>query len=155
MKAQMKIILNTIILFFIIGHSFGQDQNEKLYKAISDKDTLSVKSLLENNASPNFKKKVGFVELSLLILAVQNNDFPDVKMLVDYKAEIDWRDAFKSTALMYAAFKADKNIILYLVKHGADVSAKDDQGNSVLSAAKEGKRQDIIDLIDGMLKAKQ
>ncbi|WP_419788510.1 ankyrin repeat domain-containing protein [Mucilaginibacter sp. SP1R1] len=99
-------------------------------------------------ADANFKKKTGgFLEISMLILAVQNNDLRDVKLLVGHGAEVDWRDAFKTTALMYAANKGNKDIVIYLIKSGADVKAKDEQGNSVLSAAQEGKNNEVIGLI--------
>lgn len=136
----MKIVFSIIVLVLVTTTSFCQDLNEQLYKAVSNKDSLSVQNLLIKKADANFKKKTGgFLEISMLILAVQNNDLSDVKLLVGRGAEVDWRDAFKTTALMYAANKGNKDIVIYLIKSGADVKAKDEQGNSVLSAAEEGK----------------
>ena len=132
--------------------AFCQNINEQLYSAVSNKDSLAVKNFLEKKADPNFKKKTGgFLEISMLILAVQNDDINDVKLLVSHGAEVDWRDAFKITALMYAANKGNKDIVLYLIKNGADVNAKDDQGNSVLSAAQEGKNTEVMEMIKSLL----
>jgi len=132
--------------------SFCQDLNEQLYNAVSKKDSLSVQNLLIKKADANFKKKTGgFLEISMLILAVQNSDFNDVKLLIGHGAEVDWRDAFKTTALMYAASKGNKAIVIYLIKNGADVNAKDEQGNSVLSAAEESKHSEIIELIKNLV----
>ncbi|EHQ25945.1 ankyrin repeat domain-containing protein [Mucilaginibacter paludis] len=151
----MKIVFSIIVLVLVTTTSFCQDLNEQLYKAVSNKDSLSVQNLLIKKADANFKKKTGgFLEISMLILAVQNNDLSDVKLLVGRGAEVDWRDAFKTTALMYAANKGNKDIVIYLIKSGADVKAKDEQGNSVLSAAEEGKNDEVIGLIKSLVNKK-
>jgi ankyrin repeat protein len=151
-QITMKILLSIIALILVTTTSFCQDLNEQLYKAVSKKDSLTVRDLLIKKADPNLKKKTGgFLEISMLILAVQNNDLNDVKLLVSHGAEIDWRDAFKTTALMYAANTGNKDIVIYLIKSGADVKARDEQGNSVLSAAEEGKNIEVISLIKSLL----
>ena len=75
-----------------------------------------------------------------------------VKLLVDHKVEINWKDWFGSTALMYAAHKGNIAIISYLLKNGADIHFKDKEGNTVLSAAKEGNHPDAIKFIEDNLK---
>lgn len=142
-----RLILITASLFAAVT-SFSQSKNEQLYRAIAQQDSARASGLLDKKADPNFKKKTeGFLEISMLILAVQNNDFSTVKLLVSRGAEIDWRDNFKSTALMYAANQGNKDIINYLVNHGADINARDDQGNTVLSAAVEKGDNQVVQLI--------
>jgi len=148
----MKHLIVLSFIIFSASLAFGQDLNKDLYEAVTSKDTANVRRLLELGANPNSKPKVGFFELSLLIWACQNNDLSTVKLLVDHKADVDFRDAFKSTALMYAAYKGHIEIVSYLISKGADVNAKDSQGNSVLTAAKESKNKDLIKLIEGMQK---
>lgn len=144
----MKRLLITIALLFAAATTFCQSKNELLYRAISQQDSVTAANLLDKKADPNFKKKMeGFLQVSMLILAVQNDDLNIVKLLVSRGAEIDWRDTFKSTALMYAANQGNKEIINYLVSHGADVNAKDDQGNTVLSAAVEKGDNQVVLLI--------
>ncbi len=148
----MKHLIVLLSIVFYAFSSKGQDLNKKLHNAVIEKDTASVKFLLEQGANANYKPKVGFFEMSLLIWAAQNNDLADVKLLVEHNAEVDFRDAFKTTALMYAASKGSKDIVTYLISKGADVTAKDGQGNSVLSAAKESKNKELITIIEALLK---
>jgi ankyrin repeat protein len=130
----------------------GKGQDKKLYEAVSAKDTLRVAAALDKGANPNFRVKGGFFEMSLLILAVQQNDLATAKLLLDRKAEIDFRDAFNMTALMFAAHNGNKKTVSYLISKGADVRATDGKGNSVLSAAQESKNQEVISLIEAQLK---
>lgn len=151
----MKTLFSTIILLLVTAASFCQGINEQLYQAISKKDSLTVKELLKKKADANFKKKTGgFLEMSMLILAVQNDDLNNVKLLISGGADVNWKDVFKTTALMYAASKGNKEIVVYLIKSGADVNAKDEQGNSVLSAAEEGKNVEVIALIKNLIAKK-
>ncbi len=144
--------LITCCLIFISTLTFGQNKDELLYQAISKKDTAKVKSLLIQGANPNFKKKVGEFEISMLILAIQERNYTISKLLVDHKVDVNFKDWFKTTALMYAANFGDKHIVELLIANGADVNAKDEQGNSVLSAAKESKNEEVIKLIESLVK---
>ena len=103
----------------------AQDMNERLFDAVSRHDSLAVFSCLNNGANANFKRKVEFMELSMLISAVLHKDVATVKALVEHQAVIDWRDPFQSTAPMYAAASGDKEITSYLIGKGADVTADD------------------------------
>ncbi|MCI1185968.1 ankyrin repeat domain-containing protein [Hymenobacter sp. DH14] len=135
-----------------IDFNTGKGQDKKLYEAVSAKDTTQVQAALDKGANPNFRVKAGFFEMSLLILAVQKNDFATVKLLLDHQAEVDFRDAFNMTALMFAAHSGNKKLVSYLISKGADVKAHDGKGNSVLSAAQESKNQEVIQLIESKLK---
>jgi len=148
----MKYFIILVLITLSTSFAFGQNLSKDLHEAVKAKDTSNVRRLLELGADPNYKAKVGFFELSLLIWASQNNDFQTVKLLVDHKAVVDFRDAFKSTALMYAAYKGNIEIVSYLIAKGADVNAKDDQGNSVLTAAKQSENKDLIKLITDLQK---
>jgi ankyrin repeat protein len=53
---------------------------------------------------------------------------------------------------MYAANTGNRVIVSFLIDHGADPNAKDEQDNSVLSAAKESKNEEVIKLIEGLQK---
>jgi uncharacterized protein len=52
---------------------------------------------------------------------------------------------------MYAAAKGNKEIVELLIESDADVNATDGDGNTVLSAAKEGKNKEVITLIESKL----
>ncbi|WP_121808758.1 ankyrin repeat domain-containing protein [Mucilaginibacter kameinonensis] len=129
----------------------AQTINEQLYKAVNVNDTTLAETLINKGADVNFKHKAMNFEMSLLILSVQKDQPKMVKLLVDHKAEVDWKDWFGSTALMYAANKGNVAVISYLLKSGADIHFKDKDGNSVLSAAKEGGNAEAIKLIEDSL----
>jgi ankyrin repeat protein len=142
----------TLLLIAIASFASAQTISQQLFEAVSKSDSAKVEILLNGGGNPNLRKKFGFLEMSMLILAVQHGDVKIVKLLVDHKAEINFRDAFKTTALMYAANKGNKPIVEILIAGKADVNAKDDQGNSVLSAAKESKNEQVIRLIEKLSK---
>lgn len=142
-----------LLVTLLSGYNvFAQNINRKLYEAVSAADTVNVNYLLNNGADANYKEKIGSFGMSMLILAVNNQDFATIKLLITHKVNIDERDWFNSTALMYAAHSGNLDIIKCLIKNGADIHADDGQGNTVLSAAKEGKHQEAIQLIQDLLK---
>ncbi len=148
-----KIILLLVLSVAAATGTVAQNKNEQLYAAVVDNDQGKVEKLLRQKADPNYVKAVGpWMKVSLLITAVNNGSLEMVKLLVDMQAQVDWRDGFNSTALMYAAAKGRKEIVELLLASGADVRAHDGQGNSVLSAAKESKNREVIVLIESKLK---
>jgi ankyrin repeat protein len=142
----------TLILLFSATLVLGQTKDEQLYDAAIKNDSLKVEALLDQGANPNVRLKRGSFELSILIWAAQHQYAKVVKLLVEHKVEVDWRDVWKETALLYAAHTGNKAIVEILIAGGADPSAKDDQGSSVLDAAKESKNEEVIKLIESLQK---
>jgi ankyrin repeat protein len=150
--------LITILLTIIYTNicAFGQDNNEKLYKAIVNGDSTLVKQLLNDKADPNFIKAEGpWMKVNMLITAVNSGNIEIVKILIANKADITWRDGFNTTAIMYAASKGNKEIVTLLLDNGADINDNDGQGNTVLSAAKESKNKELVKFIKEKLKEKK
>ena len=56
---------------------------------------------------------------------------------------------------MYAASRGNKDILILLLNNGADIRDNDGQGNTVLSAAKESKNQEIVRFVEMKLKEKR
>ncbi|RFZ95667.1 ankyrin repeat domain-containing protein [Mucilaginibacter conchicola] len=148
----MRKLFFIFYLIFTGVYAGAQDLNQRLYKAVAAKDTLAVEKLLSSGADANYKPKMGQAEMNLLSVAVTKNDFKCVKLLIDHKANVDGRDWFNTTPLMYAANGGNLEIIKYLLQKGADVKANDGQGNTVLSAAKEKNNPEVIKLIEDKLK---
>ncbi|MCX2738852.1 ankyrin repeat domain-containing protein [Pontibacter anaerobius] len=137
------LILSTSVL------TMAQNKAEQLYAAVQKNDKAMVESLLKKEADPNYIKQAGpWMKVSPLITAVNNSNVEIVKLLVANNAQVDWRDGFNTTALMYAAANGNKKIVELLIANGADVNATDGEGNTVLSAAKEGKNEEVIALIE-------
>jgi uncharacterized protein len=152
MKKTIAILL-TIICSTIFA--FGQDNNVKLYQAITKNDTSLVKEMLNDKADPNFVVTQGsWMKVNMLITAVNNGNIDIVRLLIVNKADVNWKDGFKTTALMYAASKGNKEILVLLLNNGADINDNDGQDNTVLSAAKESKNQEMIKYVEMKLKEK-
>lgn len=150
MRKTISILLTIVCTAF---YTYGQDNNEKLYQAIVKNDTLLVKQLLNEKADPNYIKSEGsWTKVNMLITAVNTGNIKIVKMLLAYKADVNWKDVFNSTALMYAAAKGDKEMVVLLLDNGADINDSDDDGNKVLNAAKESKNKELIKYIEDRLK---
>ena len=56
-----------------------------------------------------------------------------VKALVDYGANLEFKNREGKTAIMYLAQNKQKDLIIYLLKKGADMFATDKQGKSLNS----------------------
>lgn len=137
--------LNCLILF-------GQNVDEKLYKAVKENNLSDVNEFIKQNGNPNFTEEKSWVKINLLITAVKNNNYEIAKKLIESKADINWKDGFNTSALMYACSNGSLKIVNLLIENGADINANDEQGNSVLTAAKESNNKDLILLIENKLK---
>jgi ankyrin repeat protein len=147
-----KNIILLAVLLIGTSSAFGQTSSEKLYQAVVRHDTAGVRQALGSQADPNYVKATGpWMKASALTTAVNNRDIAVVKMLLAYHADVNWKDGFKTTPLMYAAALGNKELVLVLLQAGADVGTSDGTGNTVFSAAKESKNQEVIQLIQDKL----
>lgn len=151
LNSKMKTFVFVLVL--ISNTSFlALAQDGKLFDAVSKNDMKKVEKLLSKNANPNVVLSMGMMQLSPLIQAVINDNLEIIKLLVEHKAQVDWRDGFNSTALMYAASMGKKEIVEYLLLKGADAKAEDGTGNSVLTAAKGSQNAEVIALIENKVR---
>ena len=67
--------------------------------------------------------------------AVRDGDLPQVKKLLDQKANVNATDAARRTPLHYAAANGEVSIARLLISYGADVDSQDRQGNTPLHYA--------------------
>jgi len=145
---KTTIILLTI--FCMATCAYGQDKNEKLYRAIIKSDTSTVRQLLNDKANSNYIKSEGrWMKVSMLIAGIKNINI--VKLLIANKADIKWKDGFNTSALMYAASNGNTEIVSLLLENGADINDNNGKGNTILSAAKESKNKELIKLIQDKL----
>lgn len=127
----------------------AQTKNERLYKAVATGDTTQAKHLLQERADPNFVMAAGpWMKANSLIAAVNRKDLSMVKLLLANKADVNWKDGFNTSALMYAAAMGNKEIVMLLLANGANIKDADGQGNTVLSAARESKNAELIKLVE-------
>lgn len=150
-----KALLTLFAAFSIFFLASAQNKNDELYFAITKNNTEKTAALLKNGAKASYIKSVGaWMKVSMLISAVNNKNIDIVKLLLEYKLDVNWKDGFNTTALMYAAAKGNQDMVDLLLNNGADINANDGTGNTVLTAAKESKNSDLIKYIEDKLKEK-
>eukprot|EP00039_Didymoeca_costata_P030949 m.32348 g.32348 ORF g.32348 m.32348 type:complete len:607 (+) comp8401_c0_seq1:158-1978(+) len=73
-----------------------------------------------------------------IIHAVRNGHTKVVKMLLQYKAEVDGKNKFGDTPLLIASSKGNNDIITLLISNGADVNIVDKKGRDSLNIVSRG-----------------
>jgi len=147
-----RILILLIFSFFLSSLVFGQSKDQELYKAITENNVENVSKLLQDSANANYVVGSGAFTMTMLNTAINvSKNKKIVELLLKHKADVNSKDAFNTTALMYAASSGNKEIVELLLSYGADVNANDGQGNTVLSAARESNNKSIIKLVEKKL----
>ena len=152
----MKTGIAVLFFFGLLFHCIAQTKNDLLYDAIIKSDKPTVEKLLAEGASVNYIKDLKpWLQVSMLIGAVDHKNVDIVKLLLAKKADVHFRDGFNMTAIMYAASNGEFEMVKLLVAAGANVNDNDGKGNSVLSAAKESQEADLIAFVEAKIKGGQ
>lgn len=152
----MKTLTLLICFFGIVLATFAQENNEELYKAVIDNDKDFIENLIKEGADVNYVKEVGpWMKVNALITAVNNEYIEIAKLLLDNNADVNWKDGFNTSAIIYAAATGNQEMVELLLGNGADINDNDGQGNTVLTAAKESKNKDLIKIIKEKIKEKE
>ncbi|GAB2786393.1 ankyrin repeat protein [Hymenobacter luteus] len=150
---MLRAFLTFLFIVSLSVASLAQTKAKELFAAIHDNDARKVEQLLNEGADASAIMQMGpGAQFSALTMAINTSTFPIVKLLVEHKAQLEWKDWFKTTALMYAAGKGSPELVELLLAHGADVRADDGQGTTVLGAAQQSKNRKVIALIEAKLK---
>ncbi len=76
----------------------------------------------------------------ILITATNDGRWDIMRLVVlEYNADINVRGLYGRTALMSASWEGDVNAVHFLLEHGADIEAKNDNGLTALCLALKGK----------------
>jgi len=151
-----KLLLTLFTILCLSLYVKAQDINEQLYLSIAKNDKEKTSQLLKDGANANYVKSSGpWMKVNMLITAVNNSNIDIVKALISNKANVNWKDGFQTTALMYAAAKGNKEMVILLLDNGADINANDGKDNTVFSAAQESKNTELIKYLDDRKKVEK
>lgn len=84
-------------------------------------------------------------------LAVQHENVEMLKLLINKGFEVDALNEERITPLLYAAIMGYSQCILPLLEAGANFDVKLNANKTVLEHAKEGGRQEIVDIIESFV----
>jgi ankyrin repeat protein len=149
----MKTLTTLIFFLGLTLSTIAQDINEKLYEAVTKNDKAKVEKLIDEDADVNYVKQAGsWMKVSVLITAVNNKNIEIAKLLLENKADVNWKDGFNTSAILYAANTGSIEMVKLLLEYGADINDNDGKENTVLTAAKESKNKDLIAFVKEKLK---
>jgi len=105
----------------------------ELWNAVKESDLDKAKELLEQGVNPNTVQPGNDMNFNILMLAAHENDLEMIKMLVEHGADVNSRDSYEQSVLMYCLHSPE--IVDYLIKKGADVDTRDRYGYTALMQA--------------------
>ncbi len=131
----------------MIDHA-DEDGKTALHLAAYRSNVVAVRKLIEKGANPNIIDKEGQSPLHLAANRERNGNVIMDLLLAHSKVKVDDVDGKGQTALHFAAYKSNDNVVKYLIDKGANPNIYDKSGRSPLHvAAQERKGNPIIDLI--------
>ncbi len=107
-------------------------------------DYTSLETLLKNGLNPNLTNHKGD---SLLMLACYYNSVECVKLLLQYKAEVDKTNDKNLTPLSGVCFKGYVEVAKLLLENGANPDLKNPMGMTPYDFAILFRRKEIIKLL--------
>lgn len=117
--------------------------SEDLIKAVSHQDLEKVDVILQelNQVVIDSPDKYG---LSPLMTAAQQGSVDVVKKLLDYGADVKFRNTSGKDSLMLACFAGQLEVAKVLVKHGASWQNQDFSGSTALHWAVDGGNIEVV-----------
>ncbi len=82
-----------------------------------------------------------------LIKAVKDEDLEKVKDLIKKKTDINCKDEYSQTPLMWASTVGNADIVQYLIDHGANISHKDKNDETALIIAENFGHDEIVNIL--------
>src|SRR5262245_25539649 len=127
------VLVCTALYVACIAASAGQSQDgsqDRLYSAIRANDLRQIKTLLDEGISAKAEGPDG---ITPLMVAAETGSLDAMKMLIDRGADVNARNTYGSTALMWSV--TDLKKFRLLLDHGADVNVAARRGRTALIIA--------------------
>lgn len=142
MKIAKFVGLTGVTAGLMVSLAVAQEPADRFYRAIRDNDLNAVERLATN---VNEKDRRGSTPL---MYAAGFGSLEAARILVAHGADVNARNDFGATALMWAA--SDQEKVRFLVAHGADVNARSKMGKTplLLAAANDGSSATVKLLLE-------
>jgi ankyrin repeat protein len=135
-------------------NSYGKRLLRLFEKCNLDINTLNLTVQTNFNKSNIHSENLVRMTTALHVAALEN-DLPTVKHLLnDLNFDVDYLDRTGSSALMYAAWKGNIDIVSYLLSKGANPEIKNLKGGHALAYALYAKKTKVIEILQNHLNNK-
>lgn len=124
--------------------------NTPLIIAVKSGQKIAANFLLEKDADVNVQNKAGN---TALITACLSGNQPETDMLIEHHANPNLQNANGITALIAAVKSGNTAVVKLLLANGANTSLSDHQHKSAADYAKDLKRTEIFNLLNGAFAA--
>jgi ankyrin repeat protein len=128
---------------FVLGVTglYAEEPSDRFYQAIRNNDIAGLRGLVKT-AEVNQRDKRGSTPL---MYAAAFGNVESMKLLIDSGADVNVKNAFDATALMWCAHDVDK--VRLLLSKGANVNVRSKQGNTALIIAAADGASDVVKLL--------
>ncbi len=138
-----KFVVFSILSTPIIHAAFSFEEKQELLEAVKNGNLGRVQKFIEGGMDPNTADNR---RKTLLILASDRRDGKMVKFLLERKANHDSQDHKGSTALIWASFKGNDEVIKLLLPY-SNLDLEDTEGQTALMLASFKKNYKIVQLL--------
>ena len=118
-----------------------EDGNAALIKASINGQIEMVRLLLKYNVNQEIK------DIALLQTSRCSSNLKIVQLLIEFGADVNYKNRNKETALIWASFKDRLEISLMLLQKGSDVNHEDKWGDTALLCATNHNNLKIVQLL--------
>jgi uncharacterized protein len=141
----IKVILLAIaVMVSSTVFALTDEEQVELSTAIEQGDVANVKKFLDNGLSPN---DTAFA-WSWLQVAANKNQIEVVKLMVERGANVNYKHPItKMTAVAFAAYNGNKDMVTYLISKGADPNIKLRGNVSLVRMSRDMGNQDMADFL--------
>src|SRR4030095_8127724 len=128
MRTRIVLVFTALCAAWIAASAGESD--DRLYSAIRANDLRLIKTLLDEGVSANAEGPDG---ITPLMVAAETGSLDAMKMLIDRHADVNAKNSYGSTALMWSV--TDPKKVRLLLDHGADVNVAARSGRTALIIA--------------------
>lgn len=144
MKMIKLVLLAVTMAISLSAFALTDDEYLQYTEALREGNVKLVKKFLDQGTSLNEK----FFAWEALQIAANKNQFAVVKLLTERGANLNYQHPLtKMTALHFAAYADNKEMVAYLISKGADKNLKLRNNVSIIRALRDENRTDMVEYL--------